>query len=123
VTIDFRFRISDFRFDVARSTASNLQFEICNLKSSDSLHLREVRQERDGAVPGVRPIDQEGLSDQEVAFDIVMVFPKPRVRAGGAVVAQRQELVFFEMELDVTAIVVGKEPARLPKIRIGKDFV
>ena len=33
----------------------------------------EIGRERDRAVPGVRPVDQQGLADQQVALDVVVV--------------------------------------------------
>src|SRR5262245_49669606 len=99
--------------------------------SANGSHLPEIRRKRDGSVPGVGPIDEQGLADEQVALDVVifleealLVFkgPKAAVVALRAVVAHREELILRQFELHAAAVALGKEPARFPLRGIGKDF-
>src|SRR5262245_53155074 len=82
---------------------------------SNGSHPSEIRREGHGSVPGVWPVDQERLADQQVALHIVVIFgdarsrfepPEPGVGALGTIVAQRQKLVGFEREFVVSPVLI-----------------
>src|SRR5687768_2422744 len=89
-------------------------------------HPAELGLERNGAVPGVRTVDHERLADQQVALDVmvglinavaVLRVPVAAVGALRAVVAQRQELVVVQRELDAAAAFRAKQALRRVPLR------
>src|SRR5262245_54320711 len=91
--------------------------------SAHQCHLRRIAEEgagdirADDRVPGMRPIDEQGLAREQVALDVVfriavliLAGPEAAVRALRTVVAEHQELVVLEDERITLSHVLKREP-------------
>src|SRR5262245_37967885 len=115
------------------AAVGNPKSKIANLKSPDRSHPAHFWQKRNGCVPGVWPVDQQRLADEQIALDIVMRspvapavpgVPVSAVRTLRAVIAERKELIFFQREANAPTVpLVEQARLRAPLCWIAKNIV